>query len=252
MTQLAAQTALVTGANRGLGRVFVNQLLARGATKVYAGARNPETIDINDPRVVPLQLDVTDPDSVARAAEVAGDVSVVVNNAGISLAARVLDDDTAKLRRELEVNLFGPLAVTSAFPDQLAARSGVVVNVASILAWIALGGSYSVSNAALWSATDSMRLELGPRGVQVVGVYMGYVDTDMASGVEAPKSAPADVVRQVLDGIEAGALEVTADDMTRAVRDGLAQPVDERYAPFLPEAAEAHDQEHHTTTGEPS
>jgi NAD(P)-dependent dehydrogenase (short-subunit alcohol dehydrogenase family) len=236
MTQLAAQTALVTGANRGLGREFVNQLLARGATKVYAGARNPETIDINDPRVVPLQLDVTDPDSVARAAEVAGDVSVVVNNAGISLAARVLDNDTVKLRRELEVNLFGPLAVTSAFADQLAARSGVVVNVASILAWIALGGSYSVSKAALWSATDSMRLELGPRGVQVVGVYMGYVDTDMASGVEAPKSAPADVVRQVLDGIEAGALEVTADDMTRAVRGGLTQPVDERYAPFLPEA----------------
>jgi NAD(P)-dependent dehydrogenase (short-subunit alcohol dehydrogenase family) len=195
MTQLAAQTALVTGANRGLGREFVNQLLARGATKVYAGARNPETIDINDPRVVPLQLDVTDPDSVARAAEVAGEVSVVVNNAGISLAARVLDNDTVKLRRELEVNLFGPLAVTSAFADQLAARSGVVVNVASILAWIALGGSYSVSKAALWSATDSMRLELGPRGVQVVGVYMGYVDTDTASGVEAPKSAPADVVR---------------------------------------------------------
>ena len=162
MTQLAAQTALVTGANGGLGREFVNQLLARGATKVYAGARNPETIDVNDPRVVPLQLDVTDPDSVARAAEVAGDVSLVVNNAGISLAARVLDDDTAKLRRELEVNLFGPLAVTSAFPDQLAARSGVVVNVASILAWIALGGSYSVSKAALGSATDSMRLELGP------------------------------------------------------------------------------------------
>ena len=201
MTQLAAQTALVTGANGGLGREFVNQLLARGATKVYAGARNPETIDVNDPRVVPLQLDVTDPDSVARAAEVAGDVSVVVNNAGISLAARVLDDDTARLRRELEVNLLGPLAVTSAFPDQLAARSGVVVNVASILAWIALGGSYSVSKAALWSATDSMRLELGPWGVQVVGFYMGYVDTDMASVVEAPKSAPADVVRQVLDGI---------------------------------------------------
>ena len=236
MTQLAAQTALVTGANRGLGREFVNQLLARGATKVYAGARNPETIDINDPRVVPLQLDVTDPDSVARAAEVAGEVSVVVNNAGISLAARVLDNDSVKLRRELEVNLFGPLAVTSAFADQLAARSGVVVNVASILAWIALGGTYSESKAALSSATDSMRLELGPRGVQVVGVYMGYVDTDMASGVEAPKSAPADVVRQVLDGIEAGALEVTADDMTRAVRGGLTQPVDERYASFLPEA----------------
>ena len=120
--------------------------------------------------------------------------------------------------------------------DRMAARSGVVVNVASILAWIALGGTYSVSKAALSSATDSMRLELGPRGVQVVGVYMGYVDTDMTSGVEAPKIAPADVVRQVLDGIVAGAMEVLADDMTRAVRGGLAQPVDERYAAFLPHA----------------
>ena len=236
MTQLVAQTALVTGANRGLGREFVNQLLDRGVAKVYAGARDPETIGLDDPRVVPLQLDVTDPASVARAGEVAGDVSVVVNNAGISLATRVLDDDTARLRRELEVNLFGPLAVTAAFADQVAARSGAVVNVASVLSWIALGGTYSVSKAALWSATDSMRLELGPRGVQVVGVYMGYVDTDMTSGVEAPKSAPADVVRQVLDGIEAGALEVMADDLSRAVRGGLGQPVDERYAAFMPEA----------------
>jgi NAD(P)-dependent dehydrogenase (short-subunit alcohol dehydrogenase family) len=236
MTQLVAQTALVTGANRGLGREFVNQLLDRGVTKVYAGARDPESVDIDDPRVVPLQLDVTDPESVARAAEVAGDVSVVVNNAGISLAARVLDEDTTQLRRELEVNLFGPLAVTSAFADQLAARSGVVVNLASVLSWLALGGSYSISKAALWSATDSMRLELGPRGVQVVGVYMGYVDTDMTSGVDAPKSSPADVVRQVLEGIEAGALEVIADDLARTVRDGLQQPVAERYAAFLPEA----------------
>ena len=237
MTQLAAQTALVTGANRGLGREFVHQLLERGVAKVYAAARDPQAIVVTDPRVVPLQLDVTDAESVARAAEVASDVSVVVNNAGISVAARVLDGDTAQLRRELEVNLFGPLAVTSAFADHVAARSGVVVNVASILSWLALGGSYSVSKAALWSATDSMRLELGPRGVQVVGVYMGYVDTDMAARVDAPKTAPAEVVHQVLDGIEAGALEVMADDLTRAVRGGLQQPVDERYAAFLPKAA---------------
>jgi NAD(P)-dependent dehydrogenase (short-subunit alcohol dehydrogenase family) len=236
MTQLAAQTALVTGANRGLGREFVNQLLERGVAKVYAAARDPQAILITDSRVVPLQLDVTDADSVARAAEVASDVSVVVNNAGILAAAPVLNYDTSQLRRELEVNLFGPLAVTSAFADSVAERSGVVVNVASVLSWLALGGSYSVSKAALWSATDSMRLELGRRGVQVVGVHMGYVDTDMATGVDAPKTAPADVVRQVLDGIEAGALEVMADDMTREVRGGLHQPVNARYAAFLPEA----------------
>lgn len=130
------------------------------------------------------------------------------------------------------MNLFGPLAVTSAFADQLAERSGAVVNVASVLSWIGLGASYSVSKAALWSATDSMRVDLAPRGVQVVGVYMGYVDTDMTSGVEAPKSAPADVVRQVLDGLEAGASEVLADETARQVRAGLHLPVDERYAPF--------------------
>lgn len=197
----------------------------------------PQAIVVTDSRVVPLQLDVTDLASVARAAEFADDVSVVVNNAGISLAAPVLGEDTSQLRRELEVNLFGPLAVTSAFADGVAERSGVVVNVASILSWLALGGSYSVSKAALWSATDSMRLQLGPRGVQVVGVHMGYVDTDMTAAVDAPKIAPSDVVRQVLDGVEAGALEVMADDLTRDVRAGLHQPVGARYAPFLPEVA---------------
>lgn len=236
MTQLANRTVLVTGANRGLGREFVGQLLDRGVSKVYAGARDPEAIDIEDPRVVPIQLDVTDPESVARAAAVASDVSVVINNAGISLAAPVLGADTSGLRRELEVNLFGPLAVASAFADGVAARSGAVVNVASVLSWLALGGSYSVSKAALWSATDSLRLELAPRGVQVVGVHMGYVDTDMTAGVDAPKSAPADVVRQVLDGVEAGDSEVMADELTRSIRGALQQPVDERYAAFLPEA----------------
>jgi NAD(P)-dependent dehydrogenase (short-subunit alcohol dehydrogenase family) len=131
----------------------------------------------------------------------------------------VLSGDTANLRRELEVNLFGPLAVTSAFADRLADRSGAVVNVASVLFWIGLGGSYSVSKAALRSATDSMRLDLTPRGVQVVGVYMGYVDTDMASGVDAPKTAPADVVRQVLDGLEGGASEVLAGEAAPGARD---------------------------------
>lgn len=232
MTALTGRTVLVTGANRGLGREFVEQLLSRGVAKVYAAARNPATIAGDDPRVVALELDVTDPDSVARAAEAAHDVDVVVNNAGISTPTPVLSEDTTNLRRELEVNLFGPLAVTSAFADQLAERSGAVVNVASVLSWIGLGASYSVSKAALWSATDSMRVDLAPRGVQVVGVYMGYVDTDMTSGVEAPKSAPADVVRQVLDGVEAGASEVLADETARHVRAGLHLPVDERYAPF--------------------
>jgi NAD(P)-dependent dehydrogenase (short-subunit alcohol dehydrogenase family) len=236
MTQLANQTVVVTGANRGLGREFVTQLLDRGVTTVYAAARDPRTIDAADSRVVPLELDVTDPESVARAAELTDAVSVVINNAGILAGAPVVGGDASQLRRELEVNLFGPLSVTSTFAASVTERSGAVVNVASVLSWLALGGSYSVSKAALWSATDSMRLQLGPHGVQVVGVYMGYVDTDMAAGVEGAKTSPKDIVAQVLDGIEAGASEILADDMARAVRSSLNQPVGARYAPFLPEA----------------
>jgi NAD(P)-dependent dehydrogenase (short-subunit alcohol dehydrogenase family) len=234
MTQLVNQTVLVTGANRGIGREFVRQLLDRGVTKVYAAARDPQTIVGADPRVVPLQLDVTDADSVTRAAETAQDVSVVVNNAGIARGVSVLDADPATLRGELETNLFGLLAVTSAFADRLAQRSGIVINMASVASWLPTGGSYGVSKAAVWSATDSMRLELGPRGVQVVGVHVGFVDTDMVASIDATKSKPADVVRQILDGVEKGDVEILADDLTRAVRAGLHQPIETRLAQLLP------------------
>ncbi|WP_137295620.1 SDR family oxidoreductase [Nocardioides dongxiaopingii] len=230
MTDLTGQTVLVTGANRGLGRELVVQLLERGVARVYAGARDPGAVDVRDDRVEALRLDVTDPASVAAAARTARDVGIVVNNAGISLPTSVLSADTTNLRSELEVNLLGPLAVTAAFADGVRERSGAVVNVASALSWLALGGSYGVSKAALWSATDSMRLELAPHGVQVLGVYVGYVDTDMARGVEAPKTSAADVARQVLDGLESGADEVLADDTARGVRAALHLPVSERYA----------------------
>lgn len=228
MTSLTEQTVLVTGANRGMGREYVTQLLERGVAKVYAAARDPRTIDVADPRVVALQLDVTDAQSVAAAAEVASDVSVLINNAGIVRAASVVDRDSSGLREQMETNLFGPLAMASAFVDRIAERSGAIVNVASVLAWMPIGASYGVTKAALWSATDSMRLELGSRGVQVVGVYVGLVDTDMATFADAPKSDPADVVRQVLDGIESGADEVLADEMTRAVRAQMDKPIRER------------------------
>lgn len=242
MTDLSGQTVLVTGANRGLGREFVTQLLQRGVAQVYAGARNPQSVEQVDDRVQAIELDVTDPRSVRRAADAARGVSIVINNAGISLAGSVLASDPTDLRRELEVNLFGPLAVTTAFADDLREHSGAVVNIASALSWLALGGTYSVAKAALWSATDSLRLELEPHGVQVLGVHMGYVDTDMTRGVDAPKASAEDVVRQVLDGLEAGEREVLADDTARAVRAGLHLPVTERYAGFLATAG-------HTTEG---
>jgi NAD(P)-dependent dehydrogenase (short-subunit alcohol dehydrogenase family) len=230
MTALAGQTVLVTGANRGMGREYVAQLLDRGVAKVYAAARDPQTIDVEDPRVVPLRLDVTDTTSVAEAAEEASDVSVLINNAGIVRGASVLDPDTSKLREEMETNLFGPLTMASAFADRIAEKSGAIVNVSSVLAWLPVGASYGVTKAAVWSATDSMRLELGSRGVQVVGVYVGLVDTDMASFAgDSPKSDPADVVRQVLDGVESGADEVLADEMSRDVRARMNKPIHERF-----------------------
>jgi len=234
MTQLVNQTVLVTGANRGMGREYVAQLLDRGAAKVYAAARDPRTIVVNDPRVVPLALDVTDPDSVARVADIAEDVSVLINNAGIARAESVLNPDTSTLRLELETNLFGPLALVSAFADRLAEHAGAVVNVASVASWLAAGGTYGVSKAALWSATDSMRNELAPRGVHVVGVYVGYVDTDMTAAVQAPKADAADVVRQVLDGLEAGELEVLADEISRDVRAHLNEPIQAQFARLVP------------------
>lgn len=228
MTSLQDQTVLVTGANRGMGRHYVTQLLDRGVAKVYAAARDTAQIDTTDPRVTALTLDVTDSRSVSAAAEAARDVTVLINNAGIVRGASVLERDSSKLREELETNLFGPLALASVFADQIADNDGAIVNVASVLAWLPVGASYGVSKAAMWNATDSMRLELASRGVQVVGVYVGLVDTDMASFSDSPKSDPADVVRQVLDGIEAGADEVLADDLTRTVRAGLSKAVSER------------------------
>ena len=233
MPSLSDRTVLVTGANRGMGAEYVTQLLDRGARRVWAAARDPRSVRVDDPRVTPIALDVTDPESVRRAVAEADDVDVLVNNAGIARGGSVLASDPTDLRTELETNLFGPLALVSAYADRLAARSGVVVNVASAMSWIALGGTYGVSKAALASATDSMRLELAPRGVLVVGVYVGYVDTDMVAAVDAPKVAAADVVRQVLDAVEEGRSEVLADDTSRFVRSQLHEPVDVQFQRLL-------------------
>jgi NAD(P)-dependent dehydrogenase (short-subunit alcohol dehydrogenase family) len=219
---------LVTGGNRGLGRAFVEEALARGAAKVYAGARDPRTV--TTPGAVPLALDVTDPDSVTAAAAVAGDVTLLVNNAGALIAANFLTSPVDDVRREFEVNFYGPLLVTRAFAPTLVGNGGGhVLNVHSVLSWLAISGSYSATKAALWSMTNSLRLDLAPRGVGVTGLHIGYIDTDMAAAVDAPKSSPAEVVRQALDGVEAGHHEVLADEVSRTVRDGLAAGVTALY-----------------------
>jgi NAD(P)-dependent dehydrogenase (short-subunit alcohol dehydrogenase family) len=227
MTELSGATVLVTGANGGLGTEFVRQALERGATTVYAAARRPRQWD--DERIVPLELDVTDAASVARAREIAGDTTVLVNNAGILRPGRLVDGDVDALRAHLETNVVGPLLVTSAFAPALRRAHGALVNVASILSWLGGAGAYGVSKAALWSATDSLRLELAEDGVQVVGAYLGYTDTAMTDGLDAPKNDPADVVRAVWDGVAAGAHEVLADDLTRQVRATLGAQIEARY-----------------------
>jgi NAD(P)-dependent dehydrogenase (short-subunit alcohol dehydrogenase family) len=231
MTEFADQTVLVTGAGRGMGRHYVDQLLGRGVARVYAAARDPRAVEASDPRVVPLFLDVTDAASIARAAATATDVGVLINNAGIAEATSVLEPGAASLRRQLETNLFGPLALVGAFADQLAERSGAVLNVSSVMAWLPASGGYSVSKAAMWSATDVMRGELAPRGIQVSGLYMSFVDTDMSERLDRPKSDPADIVRAALDGLEGGELEILADEATRSVRAQLHRPIAERLAP---------------------
>ncbi|MBE1546418.1 NAD(P)-dependent dehydrogenase (short-subunit alcohol dehydrogenase family) [Mycobacterium sp. OAS707] len=216
-------TALVTGANRGLGKRFAEQLVERGA-KVYAAARRPETIDV--PGVIPVQLDITDPESVARAAEVAGDVNVLINNAGVSTGASLLTGSLDDVRLEMETHYFGTLAVTRAFAPIIESNGGgSILNVLSVLSWFHAPelGAYSAAKAAGWAMTDALRQELAPRGVHVASLHVGYMDTDMAA--HAPddrKVDPSAVAKQALDGLFAGEPEILADDLTRGVKAQLS------------------------------
>lgn len=219
--QINGSTALVTGANRGLGAAFVQELLDRGAVKVYAGARNPEPSE--DPRVVPVQLDVTNADQIEALATLATDVDLVINNAGSHSGARIADGDFAAIQADLDTNFFGPIAVTRAFAPILAGHGGgAVVTVHSVLSWITSGDGYSASKAAAWSATNALRAALAPAGTTVTGVHVGYIDTDLAAHIDAPKSTPRAVAAAALDGVEAGAAEVLADEVTRGVKAGLS------------------------------
>ncbi|MFD0439998.1 SDR family oxidoreductase [Streptomyces chartreusis] len=221
MTSIKDSVALVTGANRGIGKALVEELYSRGATKVYATARDPRTV--THPDAESLALDVTDASSVAAAAEKAQDVTILVNNAGVLISASFLDSPVEDVRREFETNFYGPLLVTRAFAPIIERNGGGhILNAHSVLSWIGLAGSYSASKAALWSQTNSLRLDLRPRGIGVTGLHMGYVDTDMTTGVEAPKTSPEVVAALALDGVESDAYEVLADEVSRNVRAGLS------------------------------
>jgi NAD(P)-dependent dehydrogenase (short-subunit alcohol dehydrogenase family) len=227
-TPIEGAVALVTGGNRGFGHAMVQELLERGAAKVYATSRSPYTPE--DMRIVPLLLDVTDDDSVAAAARAAADVSIVVNNAGISLRTPVLEAPLADIHAELETNLFGTIRIARAFAPTLARQpSSSLVNVLSVLSWLALGRGYEISKAAAWSATNSMRITLREQGTTVTALHVAYMDTDMTSGLDVPKADPRQIARQTADAILAGEFEVLADDTTRAVKAGLSRGVIAQY-----------------------
>lgn len=222
--ELKNAVVFITGANRGLGLAFARAALARGASKVYAAARDPSTVQLAGGE--PVKLDVTRPDEVAAAAARARDVTLLINNAGIAATGGFLAPGSAdSARRHLETNLIGPLLVAQAFAPALAANGGgALLNVLSIASWInrPLLGVYGMSKSAAWALTNGLRHELREQGTQVLGLHMGFVDTDLTRGIDAPKARPEAVVRQAFDALEAGEEEVLADEATLQAKRGLS------------------------------
>ena len=230
MPSLDGAVVLVTGANGGIGTHFVREALARGAAKVYATARTPRAWD--DERIVSLALDVTDPDSIRAVVDAAPDVTVLINNAGIAPATPgILSHTDEEIRANIETNFLGPLFLARAFAPMLAAKGAgtAIIDVHSALSWFAVMGIYSASKAALWSATNSLRLELAPAGVHVVGVHVGWVDTPMAAHATTPKVDPAVLVSKVFDATESGEFEVLGDETSTKLKAGLSAPLEAVY-----------------------
>jgi NAD(P)-dependent dehydrogenase (short-subunit alcohol dehydrogenase family) len=232
--RIGGSVALVTGANRGLGRAFVRELVSRGAAKVYGGARQPA--QVTEPGVTPVALDITDPDRVAEVAEQCADVSLLVNNAGVlkySTFTSAPSLDAA--RAEMETNYFGTLRMCRAFAPVLAASGGgAIVNMLSITSFYTnpFNASYGASKAAAWSLTNGVRLELHHQGTLVVAVHAGFIDTDMAALTDAPKISPESVAQQVFDAVEARQIEVLADERTRTVKASLSRDQELIYPPI--------------------
>jgi NAD(P)-dependent dehydrogenase (short-subunit alcohol dehydrogenase family) len=218
--------ALVTGANRGIGLAFTRELLARGARKVYAGARDPSTV--TQPGVEAIRLDVTRSEEVAAAVARAGDVTLVINNAGIGHQGGFLAADSEDVaRRQFETNFFGMLRMSKAFAPVLKANGGgALLNVLSIVSWINGGqlAAYAASKSAAWSLTNSLRHELAAQNTRVLALHMAFVDTDLVRAIEGPKTSPQDIVKRALDGLESGLDEVLADERTKLVKQGLTAP----------------------------
>jgi NAD(P)-dependent dehydrogenase (short-subunit alcohol dehydrogenase family) len=215
--------ALVTGANRGLGKAYCEALLAAGAAKIYAGARDPSAI--TDPRLVPVRLDVTAPADIAAAAARCGDLTVLINNAGAMLLSPMLAEGSeAALRRELEVNVFGVLGMIRAFAPILGRNGGgAIANILSVVSWFTapFNATYCASKHAALAVTDGARIQLREQGTQVLGIYAGFIDTDMAASVAEAKTSPRQVADRTLDGIRRGLDHVRADDSAEAIWQAL-------------------------------
>ena len=235
------KTVLITGANRGIGKALVNEALRRGAARVYAGTRSAP--QISDERVVPLTLDVTNPAHIHRAVEKVVSLDILINNAGVFLQ----DDlsDRAGLDRNLAVNLFGTHGVSMAFLPLVARSQGAIVNVLSLsgLASVPFSPAYSISKAATFSLTQSLRALWAGRGVKVHAVLAGPVDTDMTRDLDIPKTSPELVARSIFDGLEKGEEEIFPDPMSQSIaegwRNGVAKALEQQFAAFLPDTASA-------------
>jgi NAD(P)-dependent dehydrogenase (short-subunit alcohol dehydrogenase family) len=235
--KIADTVILVTGANRGLGRALVEEALRRGAKRVYAGTRQPWAHP--DRRVTPLTLDVTDSAHIQGAVKKVESLDILINNAAVAL----FDDlsDRAVLERSLAVNLFGVHGVTQAFLPLLARSQGAIVNVLSesALAPFPLVAAYSLSKAAAFSLTQSLRVLSAVRGVSVHAALPGPIDTDMSRGADIPKSSPESVARGILDGVESGEEEIFPDPMSGSLAEswqsGAAKALERRYAAWAAE-----------------
>jgi NAD(P)-dependent dehydrogenase (short-subunit alcohol dehydrogenase family) len=230
--KIAGSTALVTGANRGLGRHLAEQLRDRGAT-VYGAARDPSHVDLEG--IQPIALDLTDAHSIADAVRRTGDVTLLINNAGSSTGASLLTGSMDDIRLEMDTHFFGTLAVTRAFAPQLAeSDTSAILNILSVLSWLSFPGSgaYCAAKSAEWSLTNALRQELAPQGTLVSALHVGYMDTDMTRGITDAKSDPADIASLALDGLEADQAEIVADAVSMTVRSALSAGVAGLYPQF--------------------
>jgi NAD(P)-dependent dehydrogenase (short-subunit alcohol dehydrogenase family) len=228
--EIEGSVALVTGAHRGIGLAFARALVSRGAAKVYAGVRRPG--EFSEPGCVPLLLDVTNQRHIDAAAAKGADVSILINNAGIIAGPQLLQGSLDGARREMEVNYLAPWAMSRAFAPVLAANGGgTLVNMLSAASWRTNPGSpgYPASKAAEWSLTNALRLGLRDQGTVVIGVHVGYVDTDATARLDVPKVTAAEVAEKTMDGIVRGDPEVLVDEAARTVRSLLSAPLTSLY-----------------------